>query len=196
MRHMLHSAINLCLNGIKRVHLVDRHVDGALLQELFTRDGSGTLINADRYERTRQAVIDDVAGILELITPLEQADILVRRSRELLEMEIDRFTVMERDGMIIACAALYPYGKEHSAELACLAVHPEYRGAARGDDLLHYMEQLAREHGLKTLFVLSTKSAHWFQERGFKKADTKALPMKRKALYNYRRNAKVFVKTL
>lgn len=196
MRHMLHSAINLCLNGIKRVHLVDRHVDGALLQELFTRDGSGTLINADRYERTRQAGIDDVAGILELITPLEQADVLVRRSRELLEMEIDRFTVMERDGMVIACAALYPFNKERSAELACLAVHPDYRGAARGDTLLHYMEQLAKEHGLNTLFVLSTKSAHWFQERGFNKADTKALPMKRKALYNYRRNAKVFIKTL
>lgn len=196
MRHTLHSVINLCLNGVRRVHLVDRHFDGALLQELFTRDGIGTLINADRYERTRQATIDDVAGILELITPLEQADVLVRRSRELLEMEIDRFTVMERDGMIIACAALYPFAKEQAGELACLAVHPDYQNAGRGDLLLQHIEQIAVEHGLSQLFVLSTKTAHWFQERGFAKSDPKDLPMKRKALYNYRRNAKVFVKAL
>ena len=196
MRHVLNSAINLCLNGIKRVHIINRHIDGALLQELFTRDGVGTLINADRYERTRPATIDDVAGILELIRPLEEKDILVRRSRELLEMEIDRFTVMERDGMIIACAALYPFNKEHTAELACLAVHPDYQDAGRGEDLLTYIEQRARQHDLQSLFVLSTKSTHWFQERGFAKADPKVLPKQRKAMYNYRRNAKVFVKPL
>lgn len=196
MHRILQSAVNLCLNGIKRVHILNRQIDGALLQELFTRDGIGTLISADDYEGTRQAGIDDVAGILELIRPLEQADILVRRSRENLEMEIDRFTVIERDGMIIACAALYPFAKEKMAELACLAVHPDYRGAARGNTLLQWVEQHAKQRGLQQLFVLSTKTSHWFIERGYKKADITTLPMKRQALYNYRRNSKVFLKML
>jgi amino-acid N-acetyltransferase len=196
MRRILHSAVNLCLNGIPRVHILNRQSDGALLQELFTRDGVGTLISADTYDDTRQASIDDVAGILELISPLEQTDVLVRRSREHLEMEITRFTVVERDGMVIACAALNPFIDNHMAELACLAVHPDYQGAARGDALLQFIEQQAKQKGMTQLFVLSTKSSHWFLERGFKKADIKSLPMKRRALYNYRRNSKVFLKTL
>lgn len=196
MRGILESAVNLCLNGIRRVHILNRKQDGALLQELFTRDGIGTLINADRYERTRQATIDDVAGILELIRPLEESDILVRRSREHLEMEINHFTVMERDGMIVACAALYPFTGKHMAELACLAVHPDYRNEGRGDALLKHLEKAALDHDIEKLFALSTKTAHWFIERGFKKTDIKSLPVKRKALYNYRRNSKVFVKTL
>jgi len=200
IRRILHSAVNLCLNGIKRVHILSRQIDGALLQELFTRDGVGTLINADRYEDTRQAGIEDVAGILELITPLEAADVLVRRPRERLEMEIQRFTVVERDGMIIACAALYPFadGKPgaHSAELACLAVHPDYQGEGRGETLLRFIEQTAKQHGIENLFVLSTRTSHWFLERGFIKAGLDALPKKRKALYNYRRNANVFIRKL
>lgn len=196
MRRVLHSAVNLCLNGIQRVHILNRQIDGALLQELFTRDGIGTLISADAYEGTRQANIDDVTGILELISPLEQADVLVRRSREHLEMEIEHFTVIERDGMIIACAALNPFADNNMAELACLAVHPDYQGAARGGALLQYIEQLAIQKGISKLFVLSTKTSHWFLERGFKKADIKSLPMKRRALYNYRRNSKVFMKIL
>ncbi|MCF6338161.1 MAG: amino-acid N-acetyltransferase [Gammaproteobacteria bacterium] len=196
IRRILRSAINLCLNGIPRVHILDRQIDGALLQELFTRDGVGTLISADAYEGTRQAGIDDVGGILELISPLEQADILVRRSRERIEMEIDRFTIVERDGMVIACVALNPFSENKMAELTCLAVHPDYRGAARGNTLLQFVEKNAMQLGIRQLFVLSTKTSHWFLERGFKKADIKTLPMKRQALYNYRRNSKMFIKTL
>lgn len=196
MQCILHNAVNLCLNGIRRVHILDRHTDGVLLQELFTLDGVGTLINADRYERTRQATIDDVAGILELITPLEEADILVRRSRELLEIEIDHFSIVERDRMIIACAALYPFGKDQAGELACVAVHPDYQNTGRGDALLKHVEQLAQQRQLQRLFVLSTRSSHWFMERGFRRAELKDLPVKRKVLYNYRRNSRVFIKQL
>ena len=205
IERILKSSVNLCLNGINRVHIIHRQTDGALLQELFTRDGVGTLINADRYERTRQAVIDDVPGILELITPLEQKDVLVRRSREQLEMEIDHFAIMERDGMIIACAAVHPFfvkknpnnkTEEQMAELSCLAVHPDYRDVGRGNALLNYIEQHALDQGMQKLFALTTKSSHWFIERGFRKADIKTLPMKRKALYNYKRNSKVFIKSL
>ena len=192
----LFSAVYSCRNGVRRAHLIDRHIDGSLLLELFTRDGIGTLISADLFEDIRQASIDDVGGILELIEPLESEGVLVRRSRELMEMEIEHFTVLERDGTIIACAALYPYPKEQVGELACLAVHPDYRDAGRGEELLEYIERQASNFGIKKLFVLTTRTAHWFRERGFEGSELKKLPVERQALYNYQRNSKVFIKAL
>jgi len=196
IQHILNSAIQVCQHGVRRVHIIDRKVDGALLQELFTRDGAGTLINRDHYEDTRPASIDDVPGILELIKPLEQQGALVRRSRERLETEIDKFTVVERDGMIVACAALYPMANSSMGELACLAVHPDYRKQGRGDALFTYIESLAKQQHLQQLFVLSTQTSHWFRERGFEPSEIDALPVERKAMYNYQRNSKVFIKTL
>jgi amino-acid N-acetyltransferase len=192
----LANAVRACQNGVQRVHLVSRQIDGALLLELFTRDGIGTLISTDPFEHIRKATIDDVGGVLELIKPLEEAGILVRRSREKLEMEIEHFTVQERDGMIIACAALYPFVDEKMAELACLAVHSHYRGADRGGALLAFLEREALQSGNSHIFVLTTRTAHWFQERGFVAADLESLPIKQRALYNYQRNSKVFVKSL
>ena len=194
--HLLRAAIMACRAGVPRAHLVSRHTEGAMLLELFTRDGVGTLVTAENYETMRQATIEDVGGILELIAPLEQEGILVRRSREQLELEIERFTVTERDGMIVACAALYPHAEDRVGELACMAVHPEYRDGGRGDTLLEQMERLARRQGLDRLFLLTTRTAQWFEERGFAKADLKALPTKRRELYNYKRGSKVFVKGL
>ncbi|MEW5755193.1 MAG: amino-acid N-acetyltransferase [Pseudomonadota bacterium] len=192
----LRDAIGLCRNGVERIHFVPRQVDGAVLQELFTRDGIGTLISANRFEGTRAAQIEDVGGILELIAPFERDGTMVRRSRELLEMEIDRFTVVERDGMIIGCAALYPYAQTEFAELACLAIHPDYRGAGRGDALLDYIEQQAVYQGIRRLFVLTTRTAHWFIERGFTESELAALPVEKQKLYNYQRKSKIFIKTL
>jgi len=192
----LFSAINACANGVARAHLINRHVDGSLLMELFTRDGIGTLISGGKYEDIRRATIEDVGGILELIEPLESEGVLVRRERERLEMEIDHFTVVERDGTVIACAALYPFADEGIGELACLAVHQEYRKQGRGDDLLEYLERQARGQGIGKLFVLTTRTAHWFQERGFKAAALKDLPVARQEMYNYQRRSKVFIKTL
>jgi len=194
-RHLA-SAVRASRGGVRRAHLVSRNADGALLQELFTRDGIGTLITAEAYEEIRAAGIDDVGGILELIAPLETDGILVRRSRERLETEIGHFTVAERDGMIVACAALYPSVDERVGELACLAVHADYRGAGRGDALLAQLERQAIDLGLQRLFVLTTHTAHWFRERGFEPADIKALPVARQALYNWQRNSKVFIKAL
>lgn len=195
-QRILRSAVRVCSNGVRRVHVVSRHTDGAILQELFTRDGIGTMVSADLYEGTRPANIEDVAGILELISPLEQQGILVRRSREKLEMEIDHFIVVERDGMIIGCAAYYPYEQSKAAELACLAVRPGYQGSGRGDALLQYLEQKARQTGNDQLFVLSTQSMHWFQERGFEQGKIDDLPMSRQVLYNFQRKSKVFFKSL
>ncbi len=193
---LLRDAAAACRGGVKRVHLLDRHQDGVLLSELFTRDGVGTLVTAGPYQRIRTAGIDDVGGILELIAPLEQAGVLVQRPRELLENEIDRFTLVERDGAVIACAALYPFPDAGMAELACLAVSPDYRGQGHGDALLEHLEQQARQQGLSRLFVLTTRTAHWFRERGFEPADLKALPNQRRDLYNWQRGSKVFIKPL
>ena len=195
-RPFLACALQACRQGVRRVHLLDSQRDDALLLELFSRNGSGTLISADSYDTVRQASIEDVGGILELIEPLERQGILVRRSRERLEMEIDHFTVMERDGMIVACAALYPFAEEGLGELACLAVHADYRREGRGDRLLHIIQQQARQLGLQRLFVLTSRTAHWFRERGFEPGELDTLPVQKQHLYNYQRRSKVFVKTL
>ncbi|HKJ70936.1 MAG TPA: amino-acid N-acetyltransferase [Gammaproteobacteria bacterium] len=192
----LRTALTACEAGVPRVHLVSRHRDGAILQELFTRDGVGTLIAADRYEETRPATADDIGGILELIEPLEADGTLVRRGRERLEAEVDRFLVMERDRTVVATAALYPFPDAGGAELACLAVHPDYRGQGRGDALLAEAEARARDWGLSALFVLTTRAEHWFRERGFAEAGLDALPVDRQGLYNLDRNSKVFWKDL
>jgi amino-acid N-acetyltransferase len=192
----LRAGAEACRAGIPRVHLVRRRRSGGLLRELFTPDGSGTLISSEPYEELRPALIDDVTGILELLRPLEESGVLVRRSRERLETEIDRFYLTERDGLITACAALYPYPDEEMAELACVAVHPDYRGTGRGDRLLAHMQEIARTMGIRQLFVLTTQTAHWFRERGFEPASLDTLPMQRQAFYNLRRNSQVFVKTL
>ncbi len=190
----LQSAVQACRHGVDRTHLIGRKIDGALLLELFTRDGVGTLITASAYEEMRPAAIDHVGGILELIQPLEDEGILVRRSRELLETEISHFTVVERDGMVIGCAALYPFIDEGVGELACLAVHPNYRARGYGDRLLEHIERQAAGLGIARLFVLTTRASHWFRERGFAATDIRRLPVQRRALYNYQRNSKAFAK--
>jgi amino-acid N-acetyltransferase len=167
-----------------------------MVQELFSREGIGTQIVMESAEQIRRATINDIGGILELIRPLEQQGILVRRSREQLEMEIDKFTIIERDNLTIACAALYPFPEEQVGEMACVAVHPDYRSSARGEMLLERIAQQARQMGLKKLFVLTTRSIHWFQERGFTPAEVEVLPRKKKALYNYHRRSKILVTDL
>jgi amino-acid N-acetyltransferase len=193
-RKLADLTISACLEGVTRCHVISYERDGALLEELFTRDGSGTQIVEESYEQLRVATADDVAGILELISPLEQHGILVKRSRELIESEIDHFNIIERDGMIVACAALYPF--EGKGELACLATHPDYRNDNRGELLLQRIEADARELGLSSLFVLTTQAAHWFVDRGFEEQSIDVLPEGRKSLYNYQRNSKYLNKTI
>ena len=196
VERQLQHAIQACQHGVRRVHLLDRQQNGALLLELFTRDGLGTLVTGDIYEDLREATIDDVGGILELIRPLEQEGILVKRSRERLEMEIDHFLVIERDGTVIACAALHPCDKQALAELACLAVHSDYSNAGHGDALLQAIEAKASAAGIKKLVALTTRTAHWFREHGFESGDKSDLPARKKTLYNYQRNSRVFYKLL
>ena len=193
---LLDAAAQAAEGGVRRSHIVSFQNNGALLTELFTRDGGGTMVAQEQFERLREATIDDVGGLLELIRPLEEQGILVRRSREVLETEIEQFSIVERDGLIIACAALYPLPDSQAGELACLAVNPQYRQGGRGDELLARIEQRAKTLGLNQLFVLTTRTAHWFQERGFVTCGVESLPSSRASLYNFQRNSKVFVKNL
>lgn len=193
-QQLLDHAGRACRSGVDRCHVISFASDGALLEELFTRDGCGTQITGHSYEQVRAATIDDVPGILRLIEPLESSGVLVKRSRELLESEIDRFIVIERDGLLISCAALYTF--DNAGELACLVTHPDYRNGDRGDRLLEVIERTARQQQLTELFVLTTQSEHWFAERGFRKADIQTLPAPKKSLYNYQRNSTILKKAL
>ncbi len=195
-REFLTHAVRACHNGVARTHLLDYRVDGVILQELFTRDGIGTMVTAGAYDTTRRATVEDIGGILELIGPLEDQGALVRRSRDKLETSIQDFLVLERDGAIIACTAIHPVPGESVAELACLAVDDGYRKGRRGDVLLGAAEQEARADGVERLFVLTTQATHWFKERGFADASIDDLPVERRELYNYERGSKVLIKPL
>jgi len=192
----LPCAVRACRNGVGRVHLIGEHEDGALLQEFFTREGVGSMITREALVKVREATVDDVGAIVGLIAPLEADGTLVRRGRELLEMEIGRFSVLEHDGVVMGCAALYPFSEEKAAELACLAVTASYRRAGHGETLMNHLEQRARKARLKRLFVLTTRTAHWFIERGYSESSLDVLPRKKRELYNYQRRSKVLVKSL
>lgn len=187
----LRAAIAACHAGVPRSHLVSYKEDGALLQELFSLDGIGTQIVMASAEQIRDAQINDIGGILDLIRPLEEQGILVRRSREQLEQEIHRFTLIEKDGLIIGCAALYAYPAESMAEMACVAIHPEYRSGDRGLLLLNHLKQKAKKAGIAQIFVLTTHSLHWFREQGFSEIGVEALPVAKQCLYNYQRRSKI-----
>jgi amino-acid N-acetyltransferase len=191
----LSSALKACRQNVHRTHLISYEKNGALLEELFTPGGCGTLVSKDTFEHLRPACIDDVGGILELIEPLEEAGVLVHRSRELLEAEIDCFVIIEFEGMIIACAALYPLD-EHCAEMACIAIHKSYQGNGRGERLLEALELKAKKQGLTQVIVLSTQTTHWFQEKGFVPIAVSELPERKQKMYNFQRNSKALRKSL
>ncbi len=196
VRHYLPCAVRACDNGVARAHFLSRHMDGALLLEFFTRDGVGTMISSAPLAHLRNATIDDVQGLLQIIGPLEEQGVLVRRSRERLEAEIERFVVAEYDNQIIGCAALYAFPEERVGELAALAVHPDFRREGYGEALMQEIEARARKHRLGALFVLTTRTAGWFLERGFRPVAVSDLPKEKRALYNYQRNSQVYRKTL
>ncbi|MEQ1515818.1 MAG: amino-acid N-acetyltransferase [Usitatibacteraceae bacterium] len=194
IRLFLPCAIRAVREGVKRAHLISRHIDGALLMELFTHHGIGTMVVLEAPDRLRDATLSDTDGIMSIIDPLVAQGILVKRDRELIEKEIDRFVVLEHEDEIIGCAALYPFPNDKAVELACLAVNPFYRDGGRGERILSFAEKRAKEKGFKTLFVLSTQTTQWFVERGFTESDVSKLPQEKQALYNYSRRSKIYSK--
>lgn len=192
----LETGIAACDLGVERVHILSRRVDGALLRELFTRDGIGTMLSSAPFDQLREGRVEDVSGILELVQPLAAQGLLVKRSRQKLENEIDHFVVMVRESTVVACGALYCYAEQGMAEIACIAVHPDYRGGQFGDVLLDALERRARSAGLQAVFVLTTQAIQWFNERGFRADTIDRLPMTKRELYNYQRNSAVLIKEL
>ena len=192
----LEHAIKACNSGVPRAHIVPFTMDGSALLELFTHDGVGTMISHENLESLRQATIEDVGGIIKLIEPLEADGTLVKRGRELIEREIDYFSVIDHDGVIFGCAALYPFPEQRMAEMACLTVNPEVQAQGDGERILKHMENRARAAGFTKLFVLTTRTAHWFQKRGFVHATVDALPKDRQRMYNWQRKYQVLIKDL
>ena len=195
-RLYLAHAVEAVRGGVARSHLITHKVDGALLIELFTHAGSGCMVTSDKLERLRPANIDDIGGILQLLEPLESDGTLVYRGRERLEREIQRFFVLEYDKMIVGCAALYPFPEGKSAELAAVAVRPEFRRRGHGDKLLEHGMKTAKKLGYRKIFVLTTRTTHWFIERGFAEAGLEQLPEPKRSLYNWQRRSKVLVKAI
>lgn len=192
----LQEAIRASKLGVKRIHLINRKINGGIQLELFTRQGAGTLISVKPFEDARQATIDDIYGIIELIRPLEERGLLTYRSPETIEKDISKFHIIAQEGLITTCAALYEYPQASMGELACVAVHPSYRTGERGDYLLKMIETKAIAKGLTKLFVLTTQSSHWFVERGFKLASIDELPDEKRTQYNYARRSSILIKNL
>jgi len=200
---LCNKSIEACNAGVKRVHILSEVDANALLKELFTRDGFGTMINADTYETLRPASIIDVGGIIALIKPLEQDGTLIKRSREQLELDIEHFYVIERDGMIICCAALLydPPTNDNqqsssTGEIACLATHPHYRNGGRAETMLAHLEAVAISRCFNSVYVLTTRTNHWFLEHGYRAATVHQIPQERQRNINHARNSKILIKQL
>ena len=192
----LRHCVSACLHGVERSHILPFAVDGALLLEVYVHDGIGTMVVDEKLESLREATHDDVGGILQLIEPFEKDGTLVKRSRTEIERDIENYTIVEHDGVIFACAALYPYPEAKTAEMAALTVSPQSQGQGDGEKILKRVEQRARAIGLQSIFVLTTRTMHWFIKRGFQPVDPEWLPEARKRKYNWDRKSQVLVKKL
>jgi amino-acid N-acetyltransferase len=188
--------VKACDGGVERSHILPFATDGALLMEVFTHDGIGTMVVDEKLESLREATSDDVGGILQLIEPFERDGTLVKRDRTEIERDIANYTVIEHDGVIFGCAALYPYPEARTGEMAALTVSPQVQGQGDGDKILKRVEQRARLMGLDSIFVLTTRTMHWFIKRGFVQVDPDRLPEARKRKYNWDRRSQVLVKKL
>jgi amino-acid N-acetyltransferase len=190
----LQHCVKACRGGVERSHILPFAVDGSLLREVYTHDGIGTMVVDEKLESLREATADDIGGILQLIEPFERDGTLVKRDRTEIERDIGHYTVIEHDGVIFGCAALYPYPEARTGEMAALTVSPSVQGQGDGERILKRIEQRARAAGLASIFVLTTRTMHWFIKRGFEPVDAEWLPDARKRKYNWDRRSVVLVK--
>jgi amino-acid N-acetyltransferase len=192
----LQHCVRACEGGVERSHILPFSGDGAVLMEIFTHDGVGTMVVDEKLESLREATSDDVGGILQLIEPFERDGTLVKRSRTEIERDIGAYTIIEHDGIIFGCAALYPYPESRTGEMAAVTISPQVQGQGDGERILKRIEQRARAMGLDSVFVLTTRTMHWFVKRGFQQVDPDWLPEARKRKYNWDRRSQVLVKKL
>ena len=192
----LQHCVKACEAGVERSQILPFAVDGALLLEIYVHDGIGTMVIDEKLESLREATVDDIGGILQLIEPFERDGTLVKRSRTEIERDIHQYTVIEHDGVIFGCAAIYPYPEARTAEMAALTVSPQAQSTGDGERILKRIEQRAKAQGFDSIFVLTTRTMHWFIKRGFVQVDPDWLPEARKRKYNWDRRSHVLVKKL
>ncbi len=192
----LQHCVRACKSGVERSHILPFAIDGALLLEVYVHDGIGTMVIDEKLENLREATSDDVGGILQLIEPFERDGTLVKRDRTEIERDVGNYSIIEHDGVIFGCAALYPYAEKNTAEMAALTVSPQVQGQGDGDKLLKRVEQRAKAQGVDSIFVLTTRTMHWFIKRGFVQVEPDWLPEARKRKYNWDRKSQVLVKKL
>jgi len=192
--NILKSSLYAIKNNIEKVHLINRNINGSVIEEIFTDKGSGTVLTEYSLQNIRAAEIRDINQIINIIEPLEKEGVLVVRKNKNIDKDINYFYVIEHDHNIIGTVALYQY--EEMMEIACFAIHDNYQNLGYGKKLLRFCEQKAMNKNIKNLFILTTQSEHWFIENNFSLTDRKFIPDERKKTYTIERNSKYFIKRL
>jgi len=194
----LDCAARACRQGVPRVHLLDGGVNEALLSEIFSHEGVGTMVYSNEYQQIRRVFKKDVRGMMTLIRQSVQNEELVRRTRTDILSSLEDYWILEIDRTPIACVALHPYPEDNAAELACLYVNKHHENQGHGRKLMSFAENLARQKGIKRLFALSTQAFNYLQQKGgYSEADPDVLPATRREKYEASgRNSKILLKTL
>lgn len=189
-------AAKACRQGIPRVHLLDGRVDEALLSEVFSQEGIGTMIYSNEYQQIRRVFKKDVRAVMALIRQSVKSEELVRRTRADIIQHIEDYWVMEIDRNLVACVALHLFPESRMAEIACLYVNKNSEGQGYGRKLMAFAEQLAAEKGADHVFALSTQAFTYFQQKGgYTETSPEELPAERRKKWeNSGRNSKIMIK--
>lgn len=192
---LLKQAATAAKAGVERVHLINGRVEGVILKEIFSAVGQGTMVHTDPFERIRPMRVDDIAGVLHLMEPNIQNGILVSRTEDDLLELLPEFFVYEDDGTIRGCGALHPY-HEGMAEIAGIAVDPNFSHLGIGQKLVRFLVDKARQLRLHEVFLLTTQTGDFFESNGFRKASIGELPPEKREKYNSQRKSRVYIQFL
>jgi amino-acid N-acetyltransferase len=189
-------AARACRLGVPRVHLLDGHVNEALLSEVFSQEGIGTMVYSNEYQQIRRVFKKDVRAVMALIRQSVKSEELVRRTRADILLHLEDYWVMEIDRNLVACVALHMYPEQQQAEIACLYVNKNNEGQGYGRKLMAFAEKLAAEKGVKQIFALSTQAFNYFQQKGgYSEVPPDELPPERRKKWEASgRNSKVMMK--
>ncbi|MCB9496184.1 MAG: amino-acid N-acetyltransferase [Fibrobacteria bacterium] len=194
-RDYVERGVEACRKGVRRTHIVDGQEDGALLREVFSQDGIGTMVYANEYDHIRRATLTDVQDIQRLQEPYVKQGVLVPRSADVIAAKIADYAVYEVDGFVQGGAALHLF-PDGSAEIAAVAVSEHLRRWGIGRKLVQYLMDRAHRLGLDRVFLLTTQTSDWFAELGFVRGDLGDLPQEKAATYSHQRGSLIFVRTL
>ena len=189
---IIKQAISGIRNGIKRVHIINGNGNSGILSEIFSNLGIGTMIYRNEFDRIRKMVSGDIPEVLRIMRPFERSGALIPRTKADLQHSVGDYVVYEIDNVVHGCAALHQY-EGNVGEIAAVAVDPEYERMGIGKKLITYLIMKAQESGMKSLFLLTTRSVDWFELLGFKSGRIEDLPGQKKENYNVNRNSRVMI---